>query len=318
MSILFTFPGQGSQRAGMLHALPAGIHVRDTLAEASDTLGRDLRTIDDTKSLRSTVHAQLALLIAGVAMARYLVHEAGPADAVAGLSVGAYPAAVVAGVLPFADAVRLLDQRAHLMQAAWPAGHGMTAISGLDRAVLSVLIEEIHTPEFPVYLANFNGPRQLVIAGEESAMARVAARAQQQGAHTVKPMTISVPSHCPLLDEAADELARSFATARISAPRLRYFGASRGRVLYRPAEIVVELARNMALPVKWHDTTVLAHEHGVRLSIEMPPGNVLTRLSVAAFPQALSVAAADTRADSLSLLMAREQRRERGPDPGLA
>lgn len=310
MSILFTFPGQGAQRAGMLHALPQNALVRAALDEASDVLGRNALALDSAEALRSSVAVQLALLVAGVATARHLMHEAGPPDAVAGLSVGAYPAAVVASVLAYADALRLVERRARLMQAAYPGGYGMTAILGLERAALEPLIARIHSTDSPVYLANINAPTQLVIAGAHAAMARVAALAQERGAYAARPVAISVPSHCPLLDAPAAELALAFAGVPVAAPRLRYFSASLGRALSAPARIADDLARNMALPVKWHDTTVLAHEQGVRLSVEMPPGSVLTKLGALAFPEALAVAAADTRADTLAVLMARERQRE--------
>ena len=310
MSILFTFPGQGAQRAGMLQALPQSRFVRDALNEASDVLGRDALALDSAEALRSSVAVQLALLIAGVATARHLVHEAGPPDAVAGLSVGAYPAAVVASVLSYADALGLVERRARLMETAYPGGYGMTAILGLERAALEPLIAQVHGTDSPVYLANINAPAQLVIAGAHAAMARVAALAQGRGAYAAKPVAISVPSHCPLLDAPAAELALAMAKVPVAAPRLRYFSASLGRALAAPARIADDLARNMALPVKWHDTTVLAHEQGVRLSVEMPPGSVLTKLGALAFPEALAVAAADTRADTLAVLMARERQRE--------
>ena len=310
MSILFTFPGQGAQRAGMLHALSQNALVREVIDEASEVLGRNALSLDSGEALRSSVAVQLALLMAGVATARHLIHEAGPPDAVAGLSVGAYPAAVVASVLSYADALRLVERRARLMEAAYPGGYGMTAILGLERAALEPLIAQVHTAVSPVYLANINAPTQLVIAGAHAAMACVAALAQGRGAYAAKPVAISVPSHCPLLDAPAAELSLAMAKVPVAAPRLRYFSASLGRATSAPARIADDLARNMALPVKWHDTTVLAHEQGVRLSVEMPPGSVLTKLSALAFPEALSVAAADTRADTLAVLMARERQRE--------
>ena len=310
MSILFTFPGQGTQRAGMLHALPQNALVREVMDEASDVLGRDALALDSDAALRSSVAVQLALLISGVGAARHLIHEAGLPDAVAGLSVGAYPAAVVASVLSYADALRLVERRARLMEAAYPGGYGMTAILGLECAALEPLIAQVHSAVSPVYLANINAPTQLVVAGAHAAMARVAELAQTRGAYAARPVAISVPSHCPLLDAPAAELALAMADVPVAAPRLRYFSASLGRVLSAPVRIADDLARNMALPVKWHDTTVLAHELGVRLSIEMPPGSVLTKLAGLAFPQALSVAAADTRTDTLAVLMARERQRE--------
>ena len=311
MSTLFTFPGQGAQCAGMLHVLPQDAAVRDAVAEANDTLDVDMLELDTEGALRSTVATQLCLLVAGVAIARHLAAQGGVPDAVAGLSIGAYAAAVLASALSYRDALRLVDRRARLMEAAYPAGFGMTAILGLERAALEPLIARIHAPHTPVYLANINAPTQLVIAGAEGAMARVSALARERGAHATKPIAISVPSHCELLDEPAGRLARAMSEVVVSTPRLRYYSASLGRELREPPRIAHDLAHNMALPVNWHETSVLAGERGVGLSVEMPPGNVLTKLSAAALPDVLAVAAADTRADTIVELMAREARRER-------
>jgi malonate decarboxylase epsilon subunit len=310
VTTLFTFPGQGAQREGMMHALPSLPTIRDTLAEAGDTLGRDALQLDSADALRSSVAVQLALLVAGVAMSRHLIEVAGPPDAVAGLSIGAYPAAVVAGVVSFADALRLVERRARLMEAAFPHGYGMTTIIGLDISALTPLIAQVHRPEFPVYLANQNAPTQLVIAGATGAMSRVSALAQARGACGVRPVMISVPSHCALLDPAAEALAEALAAVPIAAPRLHLFSAGLGRELRDPVRIAEDLARNMARAVLWHDTTTLAHERGVRLYIEMPPGNVLTKLAAAAFPDAICVAASETRSDTLAVLMQRERQRD--------
>jgi malonate decarboxylase epsilon subunit len=311
VSTLFTFPGQGAQRAGMLHDLPGDALVRNTIAEASDALGTDMLALDSEAALRSTVAAQLCLLVAGVAMARLLRAQRGVPDAVAGLSIGAYAAAVTASVLSFGAALGLVQQRARLMEAAYPSGFGMTAILGLQPAALARLIAQVHRPQSPVYLANINAPTQLVIAGAHAAMARVAALALEQGAHSVKPIAISVPSHCELLADAAARLAEKLGSLVFSAPSMRYYSASRSRELRDPAVIAADLVHNMALPVNWHDTSVLASERGVRLAVEMPPGNVLTKLSAAALPDVIAVAAADTRIDTVLALMAREARRDR-------
>ncbi|MEO7576691.1 MAG: acyltransferase domain-containing protein, partial [Massilia sp.] len=143
--------------------------------------------------------AQLCLLAAGVAMARVLAAQGTLADMVAGLSVGAYPAAVTAGVLAYPDAVALVARRATLMEQGYPRGYGMSAITGLDQPTLESLIARVHTSDAPVYLANLNAPRQLVISGEEGAMRRVGELARAAGATRAEPLAVSVPSHCALL-----------------------------------------------------------------------------------------------------------------------
>ncbi|MGZ5184266.1 MAG: malonate decarboxylase subunit epsilon [Caldimonas sp.] len=311
MSTLFTFPGQGAQRAGMLHDVPHDAIVRDTLAEAGDTLGLDVLGLDTDEALRSTVAAQLCLLVAGVTMARLLIARAGSPDAVAGFSVGAYPAAVTASVLSYRDALVAVHRRARLMETAYPGGFGMVAVLGLEQGVMQALIAQVHTPQTPIYLANINAPTQLVIAGAEPALARVSELARARGAHGTKTVAISVPSHCELLAREAALLAQATSGMKVSAPRLRYYSASHARELRDPIRIAHDLANNMALPVLWHETTLLAGERGARLVVEMPPGNVLTKLATAALPDALAVAAAETRADTIAALMAREAQRDR-------
>lgn len=304
MPTLLTFPGQGAQRPGMLHALPDHPAVARTLAEAGEVLGTDILRHDDAAHLASTVSVQLCLLVAGVSSARALLDDGGGAHAVAGLSIGAYAAAVTAGALPFADAVRLVALRGRLMETAYPSGYGMTAILGLEPGPLEAIVADVHRPDMPVFIANYNAESQLVIAGSDAAMARVADLALAAGARTAQRVAIAVPSHCALLDDAAATLARAFAEVSVRRPTLRYFSASAARELRDPVRIAEDLARNMALPVRWHETMLLARACDMRLAVEMPPGNVLTRLCQPLFPQA--VALSETRADSARVLMARE------------
>lgn len=307
MSTLFTFPGQGAQYAGMLHQLPDHPAAQAVLAHATQVLGHDARELDSAEALHSTVAVQLCLLIAGVAGARRLAEEAGPPDVVAGLSIGAFAAAVVAGVLDEADAVRLVHLRGSLMQAAYPSGYGMTAILGLERSALEPLIAQVHGPSSPVYLANLNAPTQLVVAGALPALDQVATLALAHGASAARPVAISVPSHCPLLNTAADTLSEALDRITLHAPTARYLSASAARELWTADAIRADLARNMALPVRWHDTMLLAVAKGVGLTVEMPPGSVLTRLARAGQPCIEAVAAADTRLDSIAVLMQRER-----------
>ena len=195
MSSLLVFPGQGAQQPGMLQRLP-----RETLIEASDVLGEDVLRLDSSEALRSTRAVQLCLLIAGVAASRQLLRDGLTADYVAGLSIGAYPAAVVAGALRFSDALQLVSLRGELMQQAYPQGFGMTAIIGLQLSTVEMLLAQVHGAETPVYLANINADNQVVIAGSDQAMQAVAELARSRGAGLAKRLAVSVPSHCPLLE----------------------------------------------------------------------------------------------------------------------
>lgn len=283
MSVLFMFPGQGSQRAGMLHALPANAAAAQTLAEAGDVLGGDPLALDTAAALRSTVSVQLCLLIAGVAVARSLIDEEAAPDMVSGLSIGAWPAAVVAGVLDFSDALRLVRLRGQLMEDAYPSSYGMAAIVGLSEPQVASIVAQVHSNASPAYVANLNAERQIVVAGSDAALAQVMARAQAHGASAATRLCMAVPSHCPLLDAQAAELAAAAAKVTLHAPRLTYVSSSRARALFRANLIVEDLAWNMARPVLWHDTLRHAFERGARMAVEVPGGGVLTRLAQGVF-----------------------------------
>jgi len=274
MKILFSFPGQGAQRPGMLQQLPGGAALLD---EASEILQQDARQLDGATALQHTRAVQLCLLIAGVAHARELRRQGIEADMTCGLSIGAFPAAVVAGALPFSDAVRLVALRGTLMEEAYPEGYGLTAIVGLREAQLVPLLGS------ECWLANINSPLQMVIAGSEAAMSAVATRARAAGAQKIHRLAVSVPSHCALLAEPAARLADAFRSVSLTRPSCAYLSGSTARALWQPEQIADDLANNMARTVRWHEAMVAANEREVRLAIEMPPGATLTGLTRVAF-----------------------------------
>ncbi|RZF29149.1 malonate decarboxylase subunit epsilon [Paraburkholderia sp. UYCP14C] len=306
MSTLFTFPGQGSQKSGMLAMLPDHVETCRALEEASDTLGYDVRSLDDATSLRSTIAVQLCLLIAGVAQARVLSACGCEPDIVAGLSIGAYPAAVTAGALRYADAVRLVALRGQLMERAYPSGYGMTAIVGLRQRPLEALIARVNRAATPVFLANLNAETQMVIAGSDTAMQELAALALEDGAQRCERLHVAVPSHCALLDEPAAALAEAFAPVTVHAPRKVYLSSSAARPLFDGRRISVDLAANMARQVRWYDTMRLAWERGARLAIEMPCGNVLTRMTRTTFNEGIAASSSETALPDLCMLIERE------------
>lgn len=269
MKILFTFPGQGTQHPGMLKALPG-----TEMALAREVLGAEVDSLDSPDVLQHTRAVQLALLIAGVAWAREVQRRGVSPDIVSGLSIGAYPAAVVAGALEFTDALRLVALRGDLMEQAYPHGYGLTAIMGLTLPQLEKLIEGSGT-----YIANLNAETQIVIAGSDDAMAQVAKRALEKGASKAHRLAVSVPSHCELLAPPAQKLVAAFENVTLSRPRCAYLSGSTGRVLWQPERIADDLAMNMARTVRWQEAVISANEREARLAIEMPPGGVLTCLT---------------------------------------
>ncbi|MCQ4265463.1 malonate decarboxylase subunit epsilon [Stutzerimonas stutzeri] len=303
MSSLFAFPGQGAQKPGMLQRLPEAPEVAATLAEAGAVLGEDALLLDSAEALRSTRAVQLCLLIAGVAGARLLMRGDQRPDYVAGLSIGAYAAAVVAESLDYADALRLVALRGELMQQAYPEGFGMTAILGLSLSAVEGLLAEAKEP---AYLANINADNQLVIAGSDAAMTAVAAQAKALGASCARRLAMSVPSHCALLQAPATQLAEAFANVSLRAPQIRYLSSSSARPIFDTERLRDDLAFNMCRVVDWHGTLRTAYERGVRLHIELPPGSVLTGLARRVFEQGTLIAFDGARLDTLDALLRQE------------
>jgi malonate decarboxylase epsilon subunit len=301
MRVALLFPGQGSQHPGMFASLIGEPAAHGVFEEAGAVLGYDPRAHDDADSLASTRHAQLALLVAGTASARVLAARGAHFDAVAGHSVGAFAAAVAAGAIEFADALRLVRERATAMGELFPRGYGMAAVVGLREAEA----QRIAINEDRVYVANVNAPRQLVLAGEDAALERALAAARRAGANRAERLNVAVPSHCPLLAPVQARLERLLAETPVHAPRLDYVGSVRPRIIRDAQRLREDLAAGVAHEVRWHDATTLLVESGAALLVEAAPGRVLADLARAAFPGVRAVAFEDAGAASAALLAAR-------------
>jgi malonate decarboxylase epsilon subunit len=286
------FPGQGAQSAGFLHRLPVHPVVSATLDEASQVLGTNILTLDSDESLRSTVAVQIGLVVAGVATVRVLADEQLTPDISAGLSVGAYAAAVSCGALQFADALRMVRKRAELMETAYPSGYGLAAIAGLTEHQLEVLAaEQPQHGQARAYIGNVNAPRQIVMAGSDVALEALIARALAAGARKATRLAVSVPSHCELLADAADELIDFARSVPFQKPRSGYIGNRGGRPLYTTDAIRDDLATNMRYTVRWFDALSVMIEMGAHVLFEAPPGQVLTDIVREQWPDITALAA---------------------------
>ena len=302
--IAFLFPGQGSQFAGFLHTLGGATphaRVAETIEEASDVLHIDVLSLDHADALKSTVAVQLSLLVAGVATVRALHDEGIVPEAVAGLSVGAYGAAVACNAVSFRDALQLLQLRAQLMERAYPHGYGMLAVSGLSERELNAVIANAHTQA--AYIANLNAPRQIVVAGADADIDQVRERALEAGARKAERLAVSVPSHCELLDDAARELTEAASRITFHAPTIPYISNRGARPLRQADAIRTDLATNLRYPVRWHDATIVLGELGAQVFVEMPPGRTLTQLAEDALPGVAKVAIEQTSIASAAALI---------------
>ncbi len=284
MSLAFVFPGQGSQSVGMLADLAAAYpQVEATFAEASEVLGYDLWKLvqeGPAEELNQTHITQPAMLSAGVAVWRVWNEKGGAQPAVmAGHSLGEYTALVCAGALAFKDAVALVAERGRLMQEAVPAGTGaMAAILGLeDQQVAEVCAAAAEGQVLsPV---NFNSPGQVVVAGHAEAVNRAVEGAKEAGAKRALLLPVSVPSHCALMQPAADKLAERLAGIEVKAPAIPVINNVDVAVTDDAAAIRDALVRQLHSPVRWVETVQKMAADGVDALIECGPGKVLAGLN---------------------------------------
>lgn len=282
-SFAMTFPGQGSQSVGMLAALAESFEiVRHTFEEASDVLGLDLWTMSQqgpAEQLNSTRNTQPAMLSAGIAVWRVWQQQGGGAPVLlAGHSLGEYSAMVAAGVIDFADAVRLVSERGRLMQEAVPEGVGaMAAILGLDDDKVREVCERAAQGEV-ASAVNFNSPGQVVIAGNATAIARAVDLAKEAGAKRALPLDVSVPSHCALMQGAADELFKMMQVLPFVKPDVPVIQNVNVAASNDVDQVKVLLKEQLFSPVRWAETIRTIADEGADIVLEAGPGKVLTGL----------------------------------------
>ena len=280
----FVFPGQGSQTVGMLVDLAATYpQVEETFREASAVLGYDLWQLvsqGPAEELNKTCQTQPALLAASVAIYRVWRQQGGEQPSMmAGHSLGEYSALVCAGVLDFADAIKLVELRGKLMQEAVPEGTGaMQAIIGLDDASIRKACEESAQGQV-VSPVNFNSPGQVVIAGNKEAVERAGAACKAAGAKRALPLPVSVPSHCALMKPAADKLAVALESITFNTPAVPVINNVDVKAETDAGAIRHALVRQLYSPVRWTESVEAMAAQGVTQLLEIGPGKVLTGLT---------------------------------------
>lgn len=278
----FVFPGQGSQAVGMLNGFADNKVVQETVAEASDALGFDLGKLiaeGPKEELDLTTNTQPVMLTSSVAFYRAWIAAGGAVpEVIAGHSLGEFSALVAAGVIPFADAVKLVRFRAQAMQEAVPVGvGGMAAIIGLDSDSLKTACQEAAEGEV-VEPANFNSPTQIVIAGHKTALTRACAVAKAKGAKRALMLPVSAPFHSSLLKPASDRLAEYMANLTFSAPKIPLINNVDVAIIDDPQAIKDALVRQAASPVRWVETIEKMASMGITHIVECGPGKVLAGL----------------------------------------
>ena len=285
MSFGVVFPGQGSQRVGMLEeAAGAFSVVSDTFSEASEALGYDLWQLvsqGPAEKLGLTEYTQPAILTASVSLFRVFT-EANSFQPIAGAghSLGEYSALVSAGTLSLADGVRLVRRRGAAMQDAVPVGVGaMAVVMGLDDDVVTGTCTSVSTADSFVGGVNFNAPGQVVIAGHSAAVDAAITALKDAGARRAMALPVSAPFHTPMMQPAAEVMQQAFEDGSWSTPQFPVVSNVDGSLQSNADSIRHSLVRQISAPVLWTTCIATLCEAGCTHFIECGPGNVLSGLS---------------------------------------
>ena len=279
----FVFPGQGSQKVGMLADLATQFPViQDTFQEASDAVGFDLWQIAQTgEGINDTQYTQPVLLTASVALWRLWLDLGGVAPKfLAGHSLGEYSALVAAGALSLGDAAKLVHLRGQLMQAAVPQGTGaMAAILGLEDAQVIELCAQISAQNFgSVEAANYNANGQVVVAGAKAAVDALIVLVKENAGKAIA-LPVSVPSHCSLMKPAAEKFAEALEQTAIELPRIPVIQNVNATAAQTVEQLRQALTAQLYESVQWTKTMQVFEQEGIHYLMECGPGNVLANLA---------------------------------------
>ena len=283
-NLAFVFPGQGSQKIGMLADLAAAnSSVEQTFQQASEVLGYDcwdLLQNGEEYEINLTERTQPILLAASVAIWRLWQQQGGPNPAaMAGHSLGEWSALVCADAVDFGDAVKIVRARGAFMQQAVPVGVGaMAAIMGIDDQIVIDACSEAAQGQV-VAAVNFNAPGQVVIAGDADAVARATAICKKGGAKRAVELPVSAPFHTSLMRPAADNLAELVEATTFRAPQIKIIHNVNAQTETDPQAIKTLMLEQIYKPVLWVDCVNGLAAGGAEMLIECGPGRVLNGLS---------------------------------------
>ncbi len=282
--LAFVFPGQGSQSVGMMATWNHNQSTVDNVYnQASEVLGYDLRKLVNEgpdSELNKTEITQPAMLCAGVASWQIIQQsgELAEPQLMAGHSLGEYTALVCSQSIELSSAVSLVAKRGALMQSAVATGEGsMAAIIGLtDEGVIRACSD---VDSGIVEAVNFNAPGQVVIAGNKQSVEKAMENAKLLGAKRALPLPVSVPSHCSLMQPAAEQLADELEKTNINMPAIPVIHNQSADVASSTDEIRALLKKQIYQPVRWVESVQKMHAQGIECLIECGPGKVLSGLT---------------------------------------
>ena len=273
---VFMFPGQGAQYIGMAKDFYDAIpECREVFEEASEASGLDIAALcfEENDKINITEYTQICMLTAEAAILRALEVKGYKADVTAGLSLGEYGALIACGALSRKDAFALVRKRGIYMQEAVPEGGAMAAVLALDTAQIE---EACKKTEGIVSIANYNCPGQIVITGEEKAVAAAGELCKEAGAKRVVPLKVSGPFHSPLLYGAGEQLQKELGKITFNKIQIPYIANLTAEYVTDSKEIPELLRKQVYSPVRFEQTLRKLITDGFDTFIEIGPGRTLT------------------------------------------
>ena len=274
--LAFVFPGQGAQYVGMGKEFYEQISVsRKVYTIASEVTGLNLPGLcfEKNEQIDITEYTQIAMLTTEAAILAALQEKGVKADVAAGLSLGEYGAILTAGAMSLEDVFRVVRQRGILMQEVVPTGGAMYAVLGMDGEKIAKICDET---EGIVSVANYNCPGQIVITGEEGAVAVAAEKLKEAGARRCITLNVSGPFHSAMLKEAGEKLGKVLEQVELRAFSTPYVTNVTAEYVTEPSEIKELLGRQVYSSVKWQQSVERMIADGVDTFIEIGPGRTLT------------------------------------------
>lgn len=289
------FPGQGSQYTGMLSEyINNEISFKNTFIKASEILNinfLDLIKKGTNKKLASTEITQPLMLVADVALWNLILNRIDKPICLAGHSLGEYAALVASEVLSFEDSLYLVQNRARLMQEAVPEGSGgIAAIIGLSENKINSICKKINTDsDYFVSPANINTQSQIVISGTKLGVDSAIDKCKELGAKRAISLSMSIPSHCSLMRDAAQQYKLTLQKVTLNKPKIPILQNVDSSFENESEKIRNKLVQQIYKPVRWKDTINAISMLGAQRIIECGPGKVLSGLTKRILPDAIAL-----------------------------
>lgn len=274
--IAFVFPGQGSQYVGMGKDFYENSQTaKEIFDQAGEVTGLDIPALcfEENEELHQTKYTQIAMVTTEIAIMKVLEEKGIKPAVTAGLSLGEYAAIVTTGAMKPEDAFKVVKMRGAFMQEAVPTGGGMAAVLGLEYPVIEEVLSKI---EGIVSIANYNCPGQIVITGQEDAIARAMEPLKEAGARRVLPLKVSGPFHSELLVGAGEKLEGVLSDVTVSELEIPYIANLTADYVKDAQQIKPLLVKQVSSPVRFQQTIELMIADGTDTFLEIGPGKTIS------------------------------------------